>query len=130
MRKSPQRESTHILIASDADCDDLIEAASSDNQSVQWIVPKRTRAGDRVIFFHRSKGLLAEAEVESEPEPAATEGRYSAFANAVTLFRHPIAVEYLVKQFPSWGWPTYPRGYVTVPPEVLPTLERLIEKRR
>jgi len=58
MRKSPQRESTHILISSDEDCDELMDAASS-GERVLWIVPKKARAGDRVIFFHRSKGLLA-----------------------------------------------------------------------
>lgn len=129
MPKTPQRESTHILIASDADCDDLMNAASS-GKRIQWIVPKRARAGDRVIFFHRSTGLLAEAVVASEPESTANEGRYGAFATDVALFRHPIALQNLIEQFPSWGWPTYPRGYVTVPPEVLPALEGLIEKRR
>lgn len=116
---------THILIASDQDRDILIDAAVG-KQDIEWIVPKRSAVGDRVLLFHRAEGILGQATLSSAPEETESPGRYGATATDLRILRNPVTLAQLRERCPTWGWPTYPRGYTTIPVEVLSEIEPLL----
>lgn len=108
-----------------------LERAASEERKTTWVVPKRAVPGDEILFLIEPDGLFARGVVASEPsrEHSFLEhwpGRYGAEVEQVALLDPPIPTKLLVERFPAWGWPTYPRNYVTVPAEVADGIADLV----
>jgi hypothetical protein len=112
----------HILIANDNDLDTLdglLEAGGT----APWVVPKSALPGDLCAFAHGGQGIVAIGEVVSAPALAVEDpwkGRYVAQVGEVEALADPLEFEELIRMFPQWKWPTYPRMYTT-PPEAIAT---------
>lgn len=116
----------HILIGDAVGDVALILKAAKNGEAVSWIVPKNAKPNERALFYLPRLGLAARGIVESEPhkdEP----GRYGAVVGAITMLSSAVPLAFISKNQPQWGWPTYPRHYVTIEGAAEKRLEELLD---
>jgi hypothetical protein len=96
----------------------------------EWTCPKRAEVGDAVFLLILGDGVLARGTVDSVPKPAPKSwgfpGRYSAEISNVEPLAAPVSIASLVRRFPNWGYPTYPRSYATVQSPLAEEIVRFI----
>jgi hypothetical protein len=115
----------HILIGSNEDYLAFLEAVQS-GESLSWIVPKSAQAGDLALILF-SNAIGGVGRVEGNVEPAESAGRYACMIGSLVRVESPVPVSQLVQAFgATWKWPTYPRGYTTVPPHIAGDLLKLL----
>jgi len=94
----------------------------------EWTCPKRAEIGDPVFLLILGEGVLASGTVNSIPKPVPKSwgfpGRYCAEISNIEKLAAPVSLASLVRRFPTWGYPTYPRSYATVQS---PLAEEIVE---
>lgn len=84
----------------------------------EWTCPKSAEIGDAVFILILGEGVLSTGTVESVPRPVPKgwnfPGRYYAEIGNLEFLAAPVSMDSLVRRFPKWGYPTYPRSYTTV----------------
>lgn len=121
---------THVCVGSLEDVELIVKAARLKNEAC-WIVPKTARPNDRALVYVHGIGVLASAEVQSNPRPCKEwgDGWYEAELGNVQMIEPVITLEELQKEMPGWGWTIYPRSYTTPRPEIQRKLLEYIEAR-
>jgi len=106
----------HILLGdSRADTDSVFKAGDTD-KPLLWVVPKKARAGDSVLFYlPKPHGFVARGSVDSEAQPNTHRtGRYTAMVGDIQLLASSVPLAFIRDNHKTWKWPTYPRGYATI----------------
>jgi hypothetical protein len=120
-------ETVHILLGSNEEHESFAEAVA-DGESVSWIVPKPAQPGDLALLLF-GKYIAATGRIEDHPEPAERLGRYSARVGSLIGLKKPLPISDLITRFEGrWEWPTYPRGYTTVPEYIAAELLDLLDR--
>ena len=123
--ESNRMERVHILLGSSED-DRSFDRAVESRDSLPWIVPKASQPGDLALMLFGA-AIRGTGRIENAPEPAERPGTYNSMVGSLTRLNTPLPVPMLVEKFAGrWKWPTYPRGYTTVPEIIVEELLRLI----
>jgi len=100
----------------------------------EWTCPKNAEIDDTVFILILGEGVLATGTVDSVPRPAPKgwgfSGRYHAEISNLELLPAPVSMDSLVRRFPKWGYPTYPRSYATVQSPLAKEIIRFIALRQ
>lgn len=120
-------ETLHILVMEAGALDEVNRAALPDG-TVDWVVPKAARPGDKAVFFFQPLGFIGRGEVLRRPYPGMHGKRpvYRAAVGKIVLFRHPVELHEVAKKFPRWAWVRYPRSYASVQGRLSSALYRFL----
>ena len=123
---------THVLVASNRD-EQNIESGAGHAQTLRgWVVPKVARPGDAALFFSRKSGLIADGVIGTNPRPGKRFGLKATLRASVANVRSwttPIGLAEL-RTIKGWRWLNYPMSFTTVPAEVGPVLWDLIRRHK
>jgi hypothetical protein len=120
----------HILLGNAAEDVDAVLDAGKSHKPLHWIVPKTAHVDDPALMHLPARGFAARAVVATEPRETKRRGRYAATIRAVKLLTPAVPLAFIRKNHPSWEWPSYPKGYVTVDGRIERRLEQLIRRYR
>ena len=119
----------HIVVGSTTGFDDYLRYEIDTNGHTTWPVPKQATPGDDVLFLipaqHgsiRAKGTVLHPPVKSSER----QGKYQTEIGNLIELKEPISITTLQEAFPQWGYPTYARGYTTVPEELVDALQQML----
>lgn len=120
----------HVLLCSIEDVASL--AASGDNSTAVWIVPKGAQPGDEALFFSWGTGVVAKGTIASTPKPNKRwgRGRYGAKISDIFRFDPPIKIKKLSDALPDWAWLRYPKMYTTPAEEIADVLRNFASAPR
>ncbi len=120
----------HVLLCSIEDVASL--AASGDNSTAVWIVPKGAQPGDEALFFSWGTGVVAKGTIASPPKPNKRwgRGRYGAKISDIFRFDPPIKIKKLSDALPDWAWLRYPKMYTTPAEEIAEVLRNFASAPR
>ena len=118
----------HVLVG-DNETPRRLREAERRSAAVRWTVPKRSSVGDDAILFVGNR-LLGLGQIVTRLTPAVFKKRpaYDADVGELRLFPHEVPLDTIASAFPNWGWPRYPRSYVTVPAEIEDSLLEILER--
>jgi predicted HNH restriction endonuclease len=106
------------FLPSQSDFRQQIERGAKGGQT-DWTCPKHAEIGELTFFIVLGEGVLATGLVASTPKPVpksweSFHGRYHARIKNVQLLAAPVPMVSLIRSFPNWRYPNYPRSYATV----------------
>lgn len=115
----------HILCGNAEEDTALVLDTSKDRKVLIWVVPKKARIGDRVLFHLPMHGFVARGVVGAEPRFEA-KGRFIAKVQDIVLLPIFVPLAFIRENHPDWKWPTYPRSYTTVDKAIEEKLDELV----
>lgn len=115
----------HILCGNAEEDTTSVLDTSKDKKVLNWVVPKKARIADRVLFHLPMHGFVARGAIGSEPQ-LESKGRFISKVRDISLLPTSVPLAFIRENHRNWKWPTYPRSYTTVDKAVEEKLDELI----
>ena len=115
----------HILCGNAEEDTTSVLDTSKDRKALSWVVPKKARIGDQVLFHLPVHGFVARGVIGAEPQ-FESKGRFIAKVQDIALLPIFVPLAFIRENHPDWKWPTYPRSYTTVDKAIEEKLDELV----
>ena len=110
---------TQLLFGGMGDDYSVLKTRAAADQSVDWVVLKNTRKGDRLLVYFNEphSAILATAIAQTDAREEAS-GYFRGRMHQIEWLAEPISFSELRHLFPAWEWLKYPRSKLYINEEM------------